>query len=142
MTNAGATTTGLAEVRAGVSRLPAVVTERLRKVARDTALRVKAGARARVRKDTRITEQSIDVYPRPEQRQYRVGVFASPPHVRQGKRTTRTAYLPNLALWIEMGTIKKPASPFLAPAAEAEDARYQRDAADAALGAAAEVFTK
>lgn len=126
MTTGGCTLTGVAELRAAFQRFPAAVTTALQKVARDTALRVKAGARALVPVDSGITRDSIDVQPDPARKRYVVAVFNAPPHVRKGRKD-RTAYLPNLPLWIEFGTIHNPARPFLRPALEAEDGRYQAD---------------
>lgn len=134
------TVTGLNEAKWAVERLPAQLEAACRKVARDTALRVKAGARARVSVDTGITRDSIDVQPDVENSMYRVGVFASPPHVRKGGRTDRTAFLPNLALWIERGTRFKSARPFLRPALDAENERYKSDFQAAVERTAAEAL--
>lgn len=123
MASGGATVTGLAELRRAVQRLPDVVQTALRKVARDTALRVRSNAAAKVPVDSGITHDSIAVIPNPEEQFYRVETGPAPPHRREG----RTAFLPNLPLWIEYGTRFKQARPFMRPAFDQENDRYLRD---------------
>lgn len=118
--------TGVKEMRQSLGKFPDESTKAMQRVARNAALRVKNRARALVAVDTGITRDSIDVQPQPAEKQYKVAVFASPPHVRKG-RNTRTAYLPNIAIWLEFGTIHKPARPFLRPALDAEAAQYKAE---------------
>lgn len=124
MTPGSFTLTGVKEMRQALGRFPDESVQAMQKVARQAALRVKDRARALVPVDTGITRDSIDVQPDHANKQYKVGVFASPPHVRKG-RDSRTAYLPNLAIWLEFGTTRKPARPFLRPALDAESASYK-----------------
>lgn len=123
MATGGATVTGLAELRRAVERLPEAVQAACRKVARDTALRVRAGAAAKVAVDSGITRDSISVIPHPEEQFYRVETGPAPPHRRDG----RTAFLPNLPIWIEFGTRFKSPRPFMRPAFDEEGDRYVRD---------------
>ncbi len=137
---AGVTVTGLSEMRAAVTKLEPAVTDALRKVARDTAVRVMNRAKALVPVDTGLTRDAISIEPHVDRRYYAVGVFASQPHQRKGRRTTRTAFLPNLDIWIEFGTGTKAARPFLRPSLDAETARYSEDMQQAAESAAAAVL--
>ncbi len=136
MATGGATVTGLAELRRAVEQLPDAVTAACRKVARDTALRVRASAAAKVPFDSGITKDSIAVIPNTEEKFYRVETGPAPPHRREG----RTAYLPNLPIWLEFGTRFKSARPFMRPAFDAEGDRYVRDMTDAVTRTAKELL--
>jgi hypothetical protein len=129
-------------MREAVRQLPTAVDSAVRKVARDTALRVKAGARQRVPVDTGITRDSIDVEPHPEEKFYRVGVFRALPHVLRRASGNRTAFLDVLPIWLEYGTKRGKkcshtgaARPFLGPALRAEESRYISDMEAAAVNA-------
>ena len=109
-------TTGLAEFKQAVERLPAAVEAACRKVARDTALRVAAEARRRVPVDTGQTRDSIVVRPRVEQKRYEVEAGSA----RHGRAA-------NVAIWLEYGTVKMSARPFMRPALDGEQDRYRRE---------------
>lgn len=132
-----ATVTGLAELKRGIERLPQAVTDACRKVARDTALRVRGSAASKVPVDTGITRDSIHVVPHPEEKFYRVEVGAAPQHRRDDGRT---AFLPNLPIWLEFGTRFKSARPFMRPAFDAESDRYVRDMTSAVTRTAKELL--
>lgn len=137
MASGGATVTGLAELKRAVERLPDVVQTALRKVARDTALRVRANAAAKVPVDSGITRDSIAVIPNPEEKFYRVETGPAPPHRLDDGRT---AYLPNLPIWLEYGTRFRTARPFMRPAFDAEDEHYVRDMTAAVTRTAKELL--
>lgn len=147
MASGGVTTTGLADAKAASRRLPAAVTAALRGVARATALRVRTRAFRLIPKDTQITAQGLRVFSDPHEQQYVVQVGRALPHVEKAGRT-RTAYLPELVIWLEYGTEKsrrpksraQRARPFMRPALKAEDAQYRRDMAAAAERAARETL--
>lgn len=130
---AGATLTGIDEARRDVDRLPDVVQSRLQAAAKATADRCRERAFQLCRKDSGITADSIVVLAELEDKQYVVEVGPAP-------RPGRTAFLPNLPIWIERGTKNQAASPFMRPAREAESSRYIADMKAAALGAVAEVL--
>ncbi len=136
MADGGATVTGLAELKKAVQRLPDVVQLACRKVARDTALRVKNNAVEKVPVDSGITKDSIAVIPNVEEQFYRVETGPAPPHRREG----RTAFLPNLPIWLEFGTRFKTARPFMRPAFDQEADRYVRDMTDAVIRTAKELL--
>jgi HK97 gp10 family phage protein len=136
MANAGATVTGLKEAQRAVAQLDQTVQDALQRVAAATAARVLTRAQALVPFDSGITHDSIQIVPQPEEQQYRVEVGAAPAHRRKG----RTAFLPNLPIWLEYGTRTMRARPFMRPAFDAEHDRYIRDMEQAALGALGEAL--
>ena len=73
------------------------------------------------------TASSIVVTEEPEKKQFLVEVI-NPDN-------------PNLALWIERGTVKMRARPFMRPAADEIDASYRREMEAAAVGTATELLT-
>lgn len=142
MATGGATVTGLAELRAMVHQLPASTEAALRTVARDSALRIAAGMRRRLPAEgstidaTGITRASVVVTPNVEERLYRAEVGPAPPHLRHG----RSAFLPNLPVWLEFGTKNMTARPFLRPSVDEEDATYRANARRAAEKVAEELL--
>lgn len=133
------TMTGLDEIRAGVDRLPDRVTAALRLVAQATASRVLLRARAALANPSPAVK-----HPSPD------GASAIAAAIRIDEDAANKQFVvvsesparnpANLVLWWTYGTIKQPARPYMAPAAEAEEAAYVRDMEAAALAPANEVF--
>lgn len=124
MSDAGATATGLKELREAIDRLPDDVTKALRLVALVSANRIQARAKSILRSKLKTSAHAlvdgIVVIPEPEKKQYKVD-------------STRPPSQPtNLPLWIERGTIKMAARPYMRPAGDAEEETYQRDSLKAA----------
>jgi HK97 gp10 family phage protein len=105
-----------------IERLPETVTNALRAHARTTALAVKARARELIPFETGVTRDSIAVHPDLENKQYIVSVFGAP-HLR---RYERTADFKQLPYWLEFGTKKMPARPYMRPAADENEEPYVR----------------
>lgn len=130
MANGGATTTGVEELRRAIQQLPERMEQALRKHARDTALRIAAGMRRRLPEEgsteyaSGITRDSVVVTPHVDERYYTAEVGPAPAHRRDDGRT---AYLPNLPIWLEHGTSKMQARPFLRPSVDEERDRYIRE---------------
>ncbi len=123
------TVTGLKELEQAIRVFPDTVQKALRTVALITATRVKDRARATVPYDANHrgsrphVRDTIVVVPDDAHKQYRVEVGGTA--------------LPMLAVWLEYGTSKMSARPFLRPAADAEEDAYKR-----AMVAAAEAVTE
>lgn len=117
------TVAGLKELDAAIDKLPDAVTAALRGVAKDTAYRIQARARVlapvgteprgKYTKGQPHLRDAIEVIEQSEQKQFLVD--------------PNTPWLPNLALWIERGTTRMAARPFMRPAGDAENARYIAD---------------
>lgn len=117
MATGGVTVTGLREMRAGARALPAALSGALRGVAASTAVRIRTGARARLAAQTAGTGRTGDSLAIVEDaagKAFRVEPTPVP---------RRPA---NLPLWLEYGTWKMGARPFLGPALQAESAQYIR----------------
>jgi hypothetical protein len=127
MANGGASVTGLAELRRAIQQLPDALEQALRKHARDTALRIASGMRRRLpdagetEHATGITKDSVVVTPEVDEKLYRAEVGPAPAHRRDDGRT---AFLPNLPVWLEYGTSRMQARPFLRPSVDEERDRY------------------
>ena len=117
------------EARRTVERLPATVTARLRRAASQTATRIQGGARARLRAQTRGTGRTADAISVREDADGKAFAVES--------KAVRPAPA-NLPGWLEYGTSKMAARPYMRPAAEAERARYRREIQTAAEQAAHE----
>lgn len=123
MANAGADVTGLKELAAAIDRLPETVTVALRDVAASTARRIQErakrlaprseGLRSRLNTGNPRLADSIEIVDDVAHKQYQV--------------EPNTPWNPNLGLWLERGTVKMQARPFMRPAGDAEDARYKAD---------------
>lgn len=125
--SAGCTGKGSDELRRRARQLPASVEAKLRAVARDSAYRVQAGARARLRQQTRgtgATAAAIEVKEAPAARAFLV--TAGHPIGRH----------PILPIFLEYGTKKMAARPFMGPALDAESDNYRAGMAAAAADAA------
>ncbi len=122
MANAGVEASGLKEALAAVKQLPASVTRALEAVAKATADRIAASAKSALLSKTKAvkTADSIHVVRDGTRKQFVVDVPGSPDDP------------PKLAFWLEHGTQRMAAKPYLRPAGDAEDERYRRDMADAA----------
>lgn len=127
MAQGSVTSTGMNEMRQAIARLPEAVTAAARRVARNTALRVAAGARARVRVLTGDLQRSITVRPDEANKRYMVtaGRIDGPP----------------IALFLEAGTVKMTAKPFMGPALEAERGSYLSQLASETAKAAEQAFS-
>lgn len=110
------TTTGLDELKRALDKLPAQVESRLRAVAFVTANRLASSARALARSHGWVTlPNEITVREVPEDRLFIVEVKPANPRPM------------NLPLWLEYGTRKISARPFMAPGTEAEQRTYPAD---------------
>lgn len=126
----------LAQLRRDVERLPKVVTERLRAVA--------------WRKSREVRDLARSLAPRNEQVRGRLN--EGQPHLADsividedaaGKAflvRPETPWNPNLGLWIERGTAKMDAKPFMRPAGDQVTDSYRREMVAAATAAADEVL--
>jgi HK97 gp10 family phage protein len=115
----------IAALRRQVAALPTAVTARLRAVAWRTSRELKDRARATLLskthghgKDHQRTADSFVIIEEPEKKQFLVAV-ENPEN-------------PNLAMWLERGTSRMTARPYLRPAADELDSTYKREMAAAA----------
>ena len=133
MAESSITITGLEELRVGVNRLPEAVTSALRSVAQTTAQRVLAQARAnwqRQRKELIASGLAEAMIVKEDLANKMFVVESHPPK-------GRPAMVP---IWLEYGTVKMPARPYIGPAAKAEEATYVKAMESAALDEAQKVF--
>ncbi|HZA01117.1 MAG TPA: hypothetical protein VE665_02445 [Hyphomicrobiaceae bacterium] len=116
--NGRVTVTGLDEYRRAVAALPAEVTAKLHTVAEATAVRIQAAAKNRLRAQLQTGRHAlidaITVNNDPAHRQ--VQVLSAPP-------PGQAAMLP---MFVEYGTVKMPARPYMRPAADAAGDAYTR----------------
>ena len=132
MAAAGVTTTGMREARASVERLPIAVQIALRNVARATAFRIQAGAQRRVPVLTGWTRDHITVTEQFNEQTFTVSAGTDSPqkgislHTKKstGRTWTQRVTLNMLPVWLEYGTGKMSARPFMRPASEAESDQY------------------
>jgi len=106
------TTVGISDLRAARHRAGARLEAALRQTARTTAGKIRTGAQARVRVGTGQTKAAIRIVE--GHGQVRVEVADVP-----GRH-------PMVPVWLEFGTSKMPAQPFMGPALDAERAAYAR----------------
>lgn len=127
----------LKALSAQIDAFPALVTARLRAVAWRTSRDVKARAHDLAPRDESAERgdhtrghphlaDAIVITEQADQKQFLV--------------EPQTPWLPNLGLWIERGTSKMRARPFMRPAGEALTAQYQREMTRAAEQAATDGF--
>lgn len=137
------TVTGLAEFKRGVEQLPAAVQTAMRSVAHRTAQKVQALAQRRVPVATGYTKDNIHITEEADRNQFTVDAGTDRPRVglalhrstRTGRTHTQKVTLNMLPVWLEYGTVKMSARPFMRPAAEESDAGYKRDMEIAAVTA-------
>jgi HK97 gp10 family phage protein len=127
----------LAALRSAIDRLPNEVTARLRAVAwrksrevkdiaRGLAARNDSPDRGRLNTGEPHLADSIVIIEDAEHKQFRV--------------EPDTPWNPNLGLWIERGTVKMQARPFMRPAGDAVDPSYKREMMQAAESVANEML--
>ena len=126
----------LAQLRRDIDRFPATVTAKLRAVAWRTSREVKAiasrlaarseGDRGRLNRGHPHLADSIVITEDADRKQFAV--------------TPETPWNPNLGLWVERGTVKMRARPFMRPAGDQVNASYQKDMLAAATDAATEAL--
>lgn len=125
---AGADATGLKELEQAIDRLPTAVTAALRAVAWRTSRAIKDRAkslaprgnepRGDLNEGNPHLADSIVIIEDEARKQFRI--------------EPDTPWNPNLGLWVERGTVKMRARPFMRPAGDAENATYQREMTAAA----------
>ena len=123
------TTTGRRELLAATNRFPGEVQAALQAVAEATAGRIQQRAQALCPRATGKTADAIAI--RADLANRQILVESKSPSGRPG----------NLVLWLEWGTIKRPAVLYMRRAAEGEMAQYRGDMAAAAEATARRVFT-
>lgn len=135
MSSAGATTTGLAEMRASVDRLPQDVTAKLRAIAWRTSRRVMEGMQRRLTHQDNPplhavkTAASVHVIEEADRKQFVVLVPGDPDRPR------------NLPMWLEHGTVHMRARPFQKPTEMEVEPQHQQEMVAAANAAVTEVLT-
>lgn len=126
------TQTGVNEMRAAVQQLPTAVTAALRGVAEATAKRMLANAKAilreRLKTDRHALIDALVIEENAANHEFRV-ISKSP-----------SGQSANLPIWIEYGTVKMGARPYMHPSAEAELDQYRRDCETASAGAASRLI--
>lgn len=129
------TQTGVNEMRQAVHKLPAAVTAGLREVAKASAHRILANARANLARQTHgtgATAKAIVIEEDAANREFRV-ISVGAPHPRfslhrmkrSGRTHTQRVTQNNLPMWLEYGTSKMAARPYMHPAAAAEVRNYR-----------------
>ncbi len=126
------TSTGLEEMRAACHQLPAAETAALRGVAQATATRMLAHARELLRGQLKSDRTAlIEALVLEEDAANQAFRVVSKPPAGQPQM---------LPVWIEYGTVKMPARPYMHPSAEGEIDRYRRDMEAASIEAVAKVL--
>jgi HK97 gp10 family phage protein len=131
MSDGSVTDTGLDDLRKAVDALPRSVTLALRGVAWQSSRRIKDRAQqilASKTHGTGKTAASIEIIEDDANKQFQVFPAGNP---------DRPA---NLPLWLEFGTRYMAARPFMRPAADEENPRYQREMLQAASDVADQVL--
>ncbi len=126
------TITGLDEAKRAVENLPRAVTLAQRAVAFRASRRVYDSAKARLQSSTHgtgATARGLRVVERDQIKAFIVDVGPVP-----GRPD-------NLPLWLELGTIKMGARPFLRPSMEQHSDSYVRESEDAVVAVAREALT-
>ena len=134
----------LAALRQAIDRFPVAVTDALRSVAWRKSREVMALAKARVPVDSGYTRDNIHVEEDAANKQFLVIPGTDRPRERfslhrmrrSGRRHTQKVTLNMLPEWLEYGTVKMRARPFMRPAAAAVDASYRTEMLAAATAVA------
>lgn len=121
------TETGMSEARRTLERLPRAISSALRGVAHLTAVRIRDGARQRLLAQTHGTGKTANAIAVREEEAKQQFLVES--------KAVRPAPA-NLPIWLEYGTSKMAARPYIRPAAESQRDDYTR-ATEAAVGRAA-----
>lgn len=112
----GMTITGLDTLTVGVNALPTRLREVSRTVAAAAAGRILADAKARLlahmKTNRHALADAIAITEDPANRQFTVA------------STAPAGQIPMLPAWVEYGTVREPARPYMGPAAAAESPRY------------------
>jgi hypothetical protein len=145
MSDSNFTQTGRNEFVQAVERLPDAVTKALRSVALVTAHRVKGDAQQILRSKTHGTGKTADAIFVEEDAADQAFLVKSPgvPHPRlslhrmkrSGRTHTQKVSQNNLPIWLEHGTSKMAARPYMRPAADHAQAPYRRDMEAASIKA-------
>lgn len=110
------TITGLDELKAGVNALPVRLRAASRAVAAASAGRILADAKARLlahmKTDRHALVDAIVITEDPANRQFTV------------ESNAPAGQIPMLPVWVEYGTVREAARPYMGPAAAAESPRY------------------
>jgi HK97 gp10 family phage protein len=136
--------TGVAELREAAKQLPLRVTQALQRNAEEIAYRIQADARRLLQQQTRgsgATANAIVVVQDVPNKQYRVESHAP----QQWWKRTRDGFLrqrdtpapANLPTWLEWGTARMSAKPYMRPAMDQNRARYEAGCEAAATGVVA-----
>jgi len=138
----------LQQLRANIERFPKEVTARLRSVAFRTSREVMARAQALVPVDTGWTRDHIHIIEDAAHKQFLVSDGSDRPQVRialhtstrSGRMHTQKVTLNMLPNWIEYGTVKMRARPFMRPAADAVLPSYRAEMIAVATQTATELL--
>ena len=131
----GVTMTGLEELRRSVDRLPADTTAQLQSVAWRASRNIMQGAQSRVAVKSGYTQRNIHIIEDLPNRQYIVNAGTDRPRVRfalrrlkrSGRVSTQRVTVNMVPWYLEFGTVRMAARPFMRPAADAELPSYVRN---------------
>lgn len=126
----------LQQLRANIERFPKVLTERLRAVAWRKSREVQAIAKRLAPRD----EEPRGAYTEGEPHLADSIIIVEHHERKEFLVFPETPWLPNLGLWVERGTVKMPAHPFMRPAGDAIDASYRSEMTKAAEQVATEIL--
>lgn len=134
MSDSTFTQTGLDQFKQAVDRLPSAVTKALRSVAMITAHRVKGDAQHTLRSQLKTNAHKLaDAIEIEEDAPNKAFLVNSKPPSGQPR---------NLPIWIEHGTSKMAARPYMRPPADRARDQYTRDVEAASAKAAEDTFGK
>lgn len=132
MSESACTITGLAELTAGVTALPDRLRAASRAAAAASAGRICADAKSRLlaqmKTDRHALADVIVVTEDAANRQFTV------------ESNAPAGQAPMLPVWVEYGTVREAARPYMGPAATAESSRYAREMEAAMVAVVAETL--